>query len=106
MTDEIIKSITQAEEQAAEIKRQAQEQAAKIIAEAEAKAAAHEQAEAEACKAYREAQMKSAIEDSERQYKETLRKNTEEAKAYCADILSQSMVSVNKIVGRINSGNR
>ena len=52
MTEEIIKSITDAEAQAAAIKRTASERAAQIIAQAEAQATQTERVSADVCKAY------------------------------------------------------
>lgn len=106
MTEEIIKNITDAEAQAAQIKREAQERATAILAEATERAARLERSSAEVCKAYRESQMKAAHADAEREYAETLQAKTREAKAYCENALHGSDASVGKIVGRIVGGDR
>ena len=104
MTEEIIKNITDAEAQAAQIKREAQERAAAIIAAATERAARLETSSAEVCKAYRESQMKTALADAEREYAQTLGVKTREAKEYCEKALQNSEVSVAEIVGRIVGG--
>ena len=106
MTGEILKSITAAEEKAAQMKREAQENAANILSDAQAKAAEILNQSAQDCKSYREAQIKQAHEDAEKEYRTTLQKKTEEAEAYCANALKNAEDSVSGIVGRIVSGNR
>ena len=104
MTEEIIKSITEAEKQAAECKRLAVEKAACILAEAEEKAVRLETTSVDVCKAYKETQTKIAMEDAERAYQETLEKKRSEAKEYCENALKNSEEAVSKIIGRIISG--
>ena len=104
MTEEIIKSITQAEETAAEIKRVATEKAAAIIAEATERAANTESAAVEVCRAYKESQIKAAHAEAESAYTETVTKNTESAKSYCAKALAESDSVIGNIVGRIIRG--
>lgn len=106
MTEEIVKSITEAEEKAAEIKRIAQETAAKILADAEKNAARTESSSAEICKAYTETQIKTAKAEAENRYISTLETELQNAKKYCAQILEKSEIAVNDVVGRITSGNR
>ncbi|MBQ8685094.1 MAG: hypothetical protein IJ514_02860 [Clostridia bacterium] len=106
MTEEMIKTITQAEEQAAEKKRAAIEQAATIVANAEAQAARTERSSDEVCKAYRESQLKSAKAEADKRYQETLEEREKAARAACASILKNADGSVSKIVERIVSGNR
>ncbi|MBR1974236.1 MAG: hypothetical protein IKA20_00115 [Clostridia bacterium] len=106
MTEEILKSITVAEEEAAQIKCEAQENAARILSGAQSKADEIAKNTAEECKTYREAQIKKAQEDAEKEYTSTLKVKTEEAKAYCAEALENAESTVSTIVGRIVSGNR
>ena len=104
MTEEIIKSITQAEEKAAEIKRAATEKAATVIAEATESATNTENAAVEVCRAYKESQIKGAYAEAERAYTETVTKNTEAAKSYCAKALAEADTVIGEIVGRIIRG--
>ena len=60
MTEEIIKSITEAEARAAKIKESAFAQAAEIAAKAEERAFEIEKSSEEVCRAYRETQLKAA----------------------------------------------
>lgn len=104
MTEEIIKSITDAEEKASEIKRLANEQALQILSKAEEDVARMEKNSSDDCKNYREQQIKQAIECAESDYVTTLKQNGEKSRAVCADHLSKADGVVNKIVGRIISG--
>lgn len=106
MTEEIIKSITDAEAQAAEIKRVASEKAAKILSDAEMQAARLEQSSVEVCKAYRESQTKTAIAEAEEAYRATITAKEKETKEYCTRVLENSDAAVSDIVGRIVCGNR
>ena len=60
MTEEIIKSITEAEEKATDMKTAAYARAAEIAAQAETRAAEIAKSSEEVCKAYRETQLKAA----------------------------------------------
>lgn len=106
MTNEIIKSITEAEAQAAELKQQAMEKAAQILADAEARAYKQEQLSAEENKSYRDSEIKAATAEAEAEYRQTLSAKEKEAKEYCAQVLASSETAVNSIVGRVISGNR
>ncbi len=106
MTNEIVKAIMDAEAQAAEIKQKALDEAAKMIADAEARAMQQELDSAAQCKAYRDTELKKATEEAAAIYKQTLEKNERNAKEYCNAVLSNSEISVNKIVGRVISGDR
>jgi len=66
MTEEIIKSITEAEARAAKIKESAFAQAAEIAAKAEERAFEIEKSSEEVCRAYRETQLKAAEADAEK----------------------------------------
>ncbi len=104
MTEEIIKSITDAEAQAAAIKRTASERAAQIIAQAEAQATQTERVSADVCKAYVDSQTKAAQAEAEKRYNETLATESKTARAYCAKVLEGAEDCVSKIVGRIVDG--
>ena len=95
MTEEIIQSITQAEAQAAEIKKAAQE-----------KAAREEKMSEEVCKAYRETQIKNAETQAQADYDAALQSTRKQAREYCARIMDGAKPSVSKIVGRIVRGDR
>ena len=104
MTEEIIKSITEAEEEGAAKKLAATEQATKIVKDAQAKAAEIEKSSAEFCKSYREKAFAETEANAQRIYLETLEKAKTEAKEYCQGVLKNALPSVSKIVGRITSG--
>lgn len=106
MTEEIIKSITEAESLAAEIRRQATERAAEIVAEAQNRAVGLGKSATEVCKAYRETQIKTARADAEQAYLSAMQKTQTQAQAYCAQALDSSDVCISNIVGRISRGNR
>lgn len=104
MTEEIIKSIAAAEEEAAKIKLAATENAAKILKSAEIRAAEIEKTSGEVCKAYRKSSQKNAEAAAEKEYLETIEKARADAQEYCRKILSNTETAVSKIVGRITSG--
>lgn len=104
MTEEIVKSITEAEEKAAQIKRDALDRSAQIVAEATAKAACTESSATEVCKAYRETQIKNAHAEAERLYNETVENKQAEAKEYCTRVLEGADSVIGNIVGRIIGG--
>ncbi len=106
MKDEIVKSITQAEETAAELKRTAMERATEIVDEAVKRAEQIENTAKEVCAAYRESQIKNAQAEAERAYGEMLAQNEEDAKEYCTKVLEGADSVIGGIVGRIISGNR
>jgi len=106
MTEDIIKSITEAESAAAEIKESALRQAAEIAARAEARSAEIEKSTEEVCKAYRESQIKAAEADAEKAYLAALDEKGAEAKNYADRLLENIEIPVSKIVGRIIGGNR
>ena len=106
MTEDIIKSITAAEETATQLKREAQEKAAKIVSEAEDTARGMENSAEETCKAYVSAQVKQAQEDAEKEYEAAMLVAEKNAQAYCETALANAGDSVGNIVGRILGGNR
>ncbi len=106
MTEEMIRSITEAEAQATEIKRLAEEKAAQISADAVLSATRTEKSSDDVCKAYRETQIKTARAEAEIRYNAALATAEKQAREYCAEILKNSDASVSEIVGRIISGDR
>ncbi|MBE7068688.1 MAG: hypothetical protein E7381_05245 [Clostridiales bacterium] len=104
MTEEIIKSIMEAEEQGANLKHQATEKATEILAEAERQATQTLQSVAEVCRAYSETQLKNAYAEAEHRFVATLEKETQKAKEYCAESLKNANGIVSSIVGRIVRG--
>ena len=105
MTEEMLKSITVAEEKATEIRQQANDRAAEIVASAELQATRSKQSSAEVCKAYKETQLKLVQEDAQQVYDQILAENTRKAEAYCLGVFQQNAaVNVQQIVRRIVSG--
>ena len=102
--EDIIKSIKKAEEDAAQMKSDALAKAAQILENAQAEAQRMESAAMEANKEYREQQLLKARAQADKEYEFTLREKEKEARAYCEGALLNSAASVEKIVGRIISG--
>ncbi|MBQ8295572.1 MAG: hypothetical protein IJX87_03955 [Clostridia bacterium] len=106
MTEEIIKSITEAEGQAAEIRRVANERAEQIVAEAQMRAARSMQSSEEVSRAYKETQIKTAHKEAQNAYDTTIAEKTRAAQEYCAQVFKAGAPEVvGNIVGRITSGN-
>ena len=106
MTEDIIKKITEAEEEAANIKASATQVAADKIANAELRAAEVMKTSDEVCKAYRETALKNAEISAQKEYDEAIKKAETDARNYCAEILLKSDTAAAVIVGRIIGGNR
>ena len=104
MTEEMIRSIKDAETQGAELKAAAEIRAAQIVADAEKQAARTESSSEEVCKAYRETQLKSARAEAETRYQSTLKAKEKESREYCAKVLEKADENVRAIVRRIVSG--
>ena len=102
--NEIIKSITDAEAQAAEIKAAALQKAAEITAAAEVRADEIARKCETDCKLYRENQLKKAERDAEANYEKALSDKRDEAKAYADSVIKQTDGAVNDIVRRITRG--
>ncbi|MBQ8322390.1 MAG: hypothetical protein IJX91_00310 [Clostridia bacterium] len=105
MTEEMLKSITEAEARASAIKNAAYEKAAALVAEAEKQAARTEQSSAEVCKAYAETQVKNARAEAERRFEISVKTEEKQAREYCAQALENAEDCIGKIVGRIVGGN-
>ena len=106
MTEEMIKTITDAEEKAAQCKREAEEKAAKLLSETEAQISRTEKALEETLRAYKESQIKAAKTKAQERFEGALKQTREEAKAYSANVLKNADEQVNAIVGRQISGDR
>lgn len=104
MTEEIIKTIADAESKATEIKALATERAIEMVKNAEKRASEIEKTSAEVCKAYRETSQKNAEADAQNKYVATLEKAKTDAVEYCRKILEKTESPVSKIVGRIING--
>ncbi len=104
--DEIIKSITEAEEKAAEIKLQAEEKAAEIITAAEKKAAESDKKSENDCRLLREMRIKEANEKADKQYAEAIAAERVKAKKFADGVIKYTDNYVAEIVGRLSGGNR
>lgn len=101
---EIIKSINEAENKAAEIKEQALQRAAAIAEAAEVRCAEIEKLCEAECKAYRENAVRQAQIDAQNKYDEEITVKRAEAAQYAADKLKNTDKIVNDIVRRITRG--
>ncbi len=102
--NEIIKSITEAEEKAAGIKAEALKKAAEIAAAAEISADEIEKKCETDCKLYRENALKKAERDAAANYDKALTDKRAEAKEYADAVLKKTDGVVNDIVRRITRG--
>lgn len=102
--NEVIKSITEAEEKAAEIKANATERAAEIYAEAEKQADEISKKSETECKLYRETALKKAEKEAEANYAKYIAEKKEAAKKYADSVINGTGGTVNAIVRRIESG--
>ncbi len=103
--EDILKSVNEAEEKAAEIKLGAEEKAAQILADAEKKAAELLKTSEEKLKIYREEQLKSAEDTAKRDYEKVVAENAEKAKKYADSLIEKTEIQVGKVVGRVSRGN-
>lgn len=104
--EEIIKSITEAEARAAEIKAHAIAKAAEIAEQAEARAAEMDRlAEAE-CKEMRERLIEAARIEAQARYEREIVAKRDEAQKYAQKCLGDTDRHVNDIVRRITGGSR
>ena len=103
---EILKSINEAEEKAAEIKAAAQQKAAEIAGNAEERSAEIAKLSEAECKAYREKALKQAEEEAQTAYDNAITVKRAEAAKYAADRLKTADGAVNTIVRRVTRGNR
>ena len=103
---EVINSITEAEQRAEEIKARALTRAAQTEEDAEARSAEIAALSEAECKAYREKGIKEAEALAESEYVKSITVQRAEAAQYCADRLKNADVAVSDIVRRITRGSR
>ncbi len=103
--DDMIKSITDAEEKAAEMKNEAAAKAAALGDEARAKALETEASAALERAKYREENMNAARYEAEERYKISLAKSKADAKEAVAKTEKDLDLIAGEIAGRIRSGN-
>lgn len=104
--NEIIKSITEAEGQAAEIKDKALSRAAEIAAQAEERASEIDKLSAAECRQLREKILKEAVEGAQADYDKEISENRAKAAKYAEKRLKAADRHVHDIVRRITVGNR
>lgn len=103
--EEIIKSITEAEAKAEQIKAAAKLRAEEISAAAEKRAAEiYKNSEAE-LKTLREVKLRAAEAEAENRYNKEIAEKTAEAEKYAEGLIADTEKQVNEIVGRILGGN-
>ncbi len=105
MTEELLKQITNAEEQAVKIKNIAIDKATKLTADAEKQAVNTVFSATQVCKTYAETQIKNAREEAQQRYDATIKAEERQSREYCAKVLQNAEESVSEIVGRIIGGN-
>ncbi|MDE6676700.1 MAG: hypothetical protein K2K12_03185 [Clostridia bacterium] len=101
---EILKSINEAEQKAAEIKTAAQQKAAEIADNAEQRSREIAKLSETECKAYREKALKEAEEAAQKHYDDEITAKRAEAAKYAAKCLASTDDIVNEIVRRIVRG--
>lgn len=106
MTNEIIKSIKQAEEQAQAIKENALAQAEALVKQAETAAVKEAETMDQVCAAYRNSQLKDAEKAAQEKYLQTLEDQRGKSATHASSILEDSEAYVGIIVGRVIRGNR
>ena len=106
MTEEIIKTITDAETIALEYKTDAETKAEKLLAETEQKILVEEKTREEAFRAYRETSLNNAKVEAQARFEQATEQSQSDAKAYCAEVLKKADMQINEIVGRMIRGNR
>ena len=104
MTQEILREICSAEEQAVAIKAAALEKSEKILLEAETKTQELERESFNECKAFLEARQNEAKSNAQEKFDEMIKGKTQEAKEYCAESLKRADALVSEIVRRLISG--
>ena len=103
--EDIIKSVTEAETRAEEIKLSAEEKSAQILAEAEKRASEILKANEEKLKIYREEQLKAAQIASQEQYKRSIDENSKKAEEYANSLMQKTGIQVSEVVRRVTRGN-
>ena len=104
MTQEILRAICSAEEQAVAIKAEALEKSEKILLDAETKTQEIERESFNECKALLETRQQTVKAESQEKFDEMIKDKTQEAKVYCAESLKRADTLVSEIVRRLVSG--
>ena len=102
--EDIIQSITVAEQSAVEIKEKALITAAEISAAAETESARILNESERECKLYRETEIKQAEIKAEESYKNEIDKKQAECRAYADGVIAKSGGVANEIVRRVTRG--
>jgi vacuolar-type H+-ATPase subunit H len=106
MTQEIIKSIKQAEEQAQAVKDSAVAQAESLIKQAERAAIKEGETMEQVCQAFKNSQLKDAEKLAQQRYEQSLEEQRAKSATECSKILENSESYVGLIVGRVIRGDR
>ena len=106
MTQEIIKSIKQAEAQAQALKDNAVAQAEALIKQAEVAAIKEGETMEQVCQAYKNSQLKDAEKLAQQRYEQSLEEERAKSATECSKILEASEGYVGLIVGRVIRGDR
>lgn len=104
--EEILESITQAEEKASLIKEEALKKAGEIAAKAADEAGLILKRSESEIRLYRERTLQQAAAEGEKRYNDALEKTRAEAKAYADGIIKKTDGTSSEIVGRITRGSR
>ena len=104
--EEIIKSITQAEQTADGIKAEALAKSAEIASAAETEVGNIAQKCEEQCKLYREREIAAAHAEADKLYTNSLEAKRAEAEAYANSVIKNTDKAVTEIVRRITRGSR
>lgn len=102
--EDIIQSITSAEQTAAEIKEKALLKASEISSGAENESARILKENERECKLYRETLIAQAEKEAEENYKNEIEKKQAECKAYADGVIAKSESVANEIVRRVARG--
>lgn len=104
--EDIIKSISEAEEKAAEIKNDALNKAHEIAAKAEEKAEEIKKENAAQLKLYRENAIAAAEAAAQKAYADSIEKQRAQAEKYADSLIKDADFYVNDVVRRISGGTR
>lgn len=102
--NEIIRSITDAEERATQIKAEALKKAEKIGAAAEAEVEENVKKCETDCKLYRDAQIKKAERQGAEEYEKTISQKREEGRKYADSVIKRADGTIKEIVRRVARG--
>lgn len=103
---ELLKSINEAEQRAAQIKEDAQKKAAGIAEQAEERSSEISKLSEAECKSFREKAIREAEEEARKKYEAEIAVKRAEASKYAADRLKTTDNIVVEIVRRVVRGNR